>query len=160
VPALDARPAQAISQVLWQCLGKAPETLTLVGSSLGGFYATVAAERLGCRAVLLNPVVRAHMALASRLGPQENLCTGEKFEFTRAHLDELRALSVAAITRPERYWLIAEKGDELLDWREMAAFFAGGRQTIAEGGSHALDSFAERLEGIAAFAGASLGAHA
>jgi predicted esterase YcpF (UPF0227 family) len=160
VPALDARPAQAISQVLWHCLGKAPETLTLMGSSLGGFYAIAAAEKLGCRAVLLNPVVRAHEALASQLGRRENLYTGESFELTRAHLDELRALAVAAVTRPERYWLIAEKGDELLDWREMAAFFAGGRQTIAEGGSHALDSFAEHLEGIAAFAGATSGAHA
>jgi predicted esterase YcpF (UPF0227 family) len=149
-----------MSQVLWHCLGKAPESLTLVGSSLGGFYATAAAEKLGCRAVLLNPVVRAHEALALRLGPQENLYTGARFELTQAHLDELRALAVAAITRPERYWLIAEKGDELLDWREMAAFFAGARQAIVEGGSHALDSFADHLEGIAAFAGAAAGAHA
>jgi predicted esterase YcpF (UPF0227 family) len=154
VPALDARPAQAMSQVLWHCLGKEPGSLTLVGSSLGGFYATAAAEKLGCRAVLLNPVVRAHEALAAQLGPKENLHTGEKFELTRAHLDELAALAVAAVTRPERYWLIAEKGDELLDWREMAAFFAGCRRTLVEGGSHALDTFADHLEGIAAFAGA------
>jgi uncharacterized protein len=160
VPALDARPAQAMSQVLWHCLGKAPERLTLVGSSLGGFYATVAAEKLGCRAVLLNPVVRAHEALASQLGSKENLYTGEKFELTRTHLDELAALAVAAVTRPGRYWLIAEKGDELLDWHEMAAFFAGCRQTLVEGGSHALDSFADHLEAIAAFAGAPAGAHA
>ena len=157
VPALDARPAQAMSQVLWHCLGKAPGKLTVVGSSLGGFYATVAAEKLGCRAVLLNPVVRAHEALASQLGVQENLYTGEKFELTPRHLDELAALAVTAVTRPERYWLIAEKGDELLDWREMAAFFAGCRQTLAEGGSHALDSFADHLEDIAAFAGTAAG---
>jgi predicted esterase YcpF (UPF0227 family) len=160
VPALDARPAQAMSQVLWHCLGKAPGALTLVGSSLGGFYATAAAEKLGCRAVLLNPVVRAHEALASQVGPKENLYTGEKFELTRAHLDELAALAVPAPTRPARYWLIAEKGDALLDWREMATFFASCRQTIVEGGSHALDSFADHLEGIAAFAGAAAGAHA
>ena len=160
VPALDARPAQAISQVLWHCLGKAPGSLTLVGSSLGGFYATAAAEKLGCRAVLLNPVVKPHEVLAAQLGARENLYTGEPFELTRAHVDELRALAVAAITRPERYWLIAETGDELLDWRGMAAFFAGCRQTIVEGGSHVLDSFADHLEGIAAFAGAGPGARA
>ena len=160
VPALDARPAQAISQVLWHCLGKAPENLTLVGSSLGGFYATAAAEKLGCRAVLLNPAVRAHEALASQLGAQKNLYTDEIFELTHAHLDELRALQVASITRPERYWLIAETCDALLDWREMAAFFAGCRQTNIAGGSHALDSFASHLEAIAAFAGVAQAAHA
>jgi predicted esterase YcpF (UPF0227 family) len=160
VPALDARPAQAMSQVLWHCLAKAPGRLTLVGSSLGGFYATVAAEKLGCRAVLLNPVVKPREALAAQLGTQRNLYTGEPFELTRAHLDELGALAVAAITRPERYWLIAETGDELLDWRDMAAFFASCRQTIVEGGSHVLDSFASHLEGIAAFAGAAPGERA
>jgi predicted esterase YcpF (UPF0227 family) len=160
VPALDARPAQAMSQVLWHCLAKAPERLTLVGSSLGGFYATVAAEKLGCRAVLLNPVVKPREALAAQLGTQRNLYTGEPFELTRAHLDELGALAVAAITRPERYWLIAETGDELLDWRDMAAFFSSCRQTIVEGGSHVLDSFASHLEGIAAFAGAAPGERA
>lgn len=160
VPALDARPAQAMSQVLWHCLGKAPGHLTIVGSSLGGFYATVAAEKLGCRAVLLNPAVKPCDVLGTQLGPQDNPCTGERFDLTRAHLDELRALAVAAITRPARYWLIAETGDELLDWREMAAFFAGCRQTIVEGGSHVLESFADRLEAIAAFAGATPGVHA
>jgi uncharacterized protein len=160
VPALDARPAQAMSQVLWHCLGKAPEHLTIVGSSLGGFYATVAAEKLGCRAVLLNPAVKPYDVLGTQLGPQDNLYTGQRFDLTRAHLDELRALAVAKITRPERYWLIAETGDELLEWHEMATFFAGGRQTIVQGGSHVLESFADHLEGIAAFAEAKSGAHA
>ena len=73
VPRLHHRPAQAMEQVMAACAGVDVADLTLVGSSLGGFYATVAAERLGCRAALLNPAVHPHMHFTRYLGPQRNL---------------------------------------------------------------------------------------
>ena len=152
VPELHHRPAQAVSQVQWHCLGKDPAELALVGSSLGGFYATVAAEKLGCRAIVLNPAVHPHAHCARYLGPQANLYTGERFELTAAHVEELAALDVAAVSRPDRYWLIVETGDEVLDYREAVAFYAGARQTVVQGGDHALSSFAEHVPGIAAWA--------
>src|SRR5438046_8603971 len=108
VPALDHRPARAFEEVLAVCAKHRPEDLTLVGSSLGGFYATIAAERIGCRAALLNPAVHPYRHFQRYLGPQRNLYTGESFELTREHVDELAALDVAAVTRPERYWLFVE----------------------------------------------------
>ena len=102
VPELHHRPAQAISQIQWACLGKDPAELTLVGSSLGGFYATVVAEKLGCKAVFLNPAVHPHRHFARFLGVQKNLYTGETFELTAQHVDELRALDVEAIRSEER----------------------------------------------------------
>ncbi len=152
VPELHHRPAQAVSQVQWHCLGREPADLTLVGSSLGGFYATVVAEKLGCKAVLLNPAVHPHAHFARHLGAQTNLHTGERFELTARHIDELRALDVAAISRPGRYWLIVETGDEVLDYREAVAYFAGAHQTVIQGGDHALSSFAEHVPDIVAWA--------
>ena len=145
VPALHHRPARAMAQVYEACKGVPAAELTLVGSSLGGFYATVAAEKLGCRAALLNPAVHPHRHFAKYLGPQENMYTGERFELTRDHVNELHAMDVGAITRPSRYWLFVETGDEVLDYREAVAFYAGALQEVVRGGDHSLSCFPERI---------------
>jgi predicted esterase YcpF (UPF0227 family) len=145
VPALHHRPARAIEEAARACAGIATEDLTLVGSSLGGFYATVMAERLGCRAAAINPAVHPHTHFHRYLGPQKNLYTGEAFELTQTHVDELRAMDPARITKPERYWLFVETGDEVLDYREAVAFYAGACQTVVQGGDHTLVSFPEHV---------------
>ena len=148
VPLLHDRPARALEQVLEACADVEAGDLTLVGSSLGGFYATVAAERLGCRAALLNPAVHPHRHFHRYLGPQRNLYTGEAFVLTADHVEELRALEPPAITRPERYWLFVETGDEVLDYREAVAYYAGALQSVERGGDHSLASFPERIPEI------------
>jgi predicted esterase YcpF (UPF0227 family) len=148
VPQLHHRPARAIEQVEAACRGVAESDLTLVGSSLGGFYATVAAERLGCRAALLNPAVHPQRHFGRYLGPQENMYTGETFVLTEEHVDDLRALDPPAITRPERYWLFVETGDEVLDYREAVAYYAGALHDVVRGGDHTLVSFPERIPDI------------
>jgi predicted esterase YcpF (UPF0227 family) len=152
VPELHHRPARAIEQVLAVCDGVPPADLTLVGSSLGGFYATVGAERLGCRAALLNPAVHPHTHFERYLGPQKNLYTGEEFVLTPGHVEELRAMDLPAITRPERYWLFVETGDEVLDYREAVAFYAGALQDVVRGGDHTLVTFPERIPDIVEWA--------
>jgi predicted esterase YcpF (UPF0227 family) len=152
VPALHHRPAHAVAQIEEACAGVDASDLTLVGSSLGGFYATVMAERLGCRAALLNPAVHPHRHFERYLGPQKNLYTGEGFELTRSHIDDLAALDPPAITRPERYWLFVETGDEVLDYREAVAFYKGALQEVVRGGDHALVSFPEHIPEIVAWA--------
>ncbi len=160
VPALHHRPKRALEQVAAACAGIDARALTLVGSSLGGFYATVTAERLGCRAVLLNPAVHPHRHFGRYVGPQRNLYTGEAFELTVEHVDDLMAADVASITRPERYWLIVETGDEVLDYRTAVAFYRGACQTVVQGGDHALGSFAEHVPDIVAWAAAPVEAAA
>ena len=156
-PALSERPSSAIAQaedLAGRCVAS---ELTLIGSSLGGFYATWLAEHLGCRAVLLNPALRAHEKLRGHVGPQtayHDASTG--FEFLPSYLDELRALHVARITRPERYFLVAATGDELLDWREMVAGFPGARHKVIEGSDHGLSDFAGYLDEVLAFAGVDI----
>ena len=154
VPELHHRPSIAVEQAAAACAPYGSGDLTLVGSSLGGFYATVLAERLGTRAALLNPAVHPHRHFGRYLGRQRNLYTGEAFELTVEHVGELMALDPSAITRPERYWLIVETGDEVLDYREAVAYYAGAFQTVVRGGDHALGSFAEHVPDLVAWAAA------
>ena len=126
---------------------------TLVGSSLGGYYATWLAERHDLPAILVNPAVLAYLSLEPYIGRQTNLYTGESFDFTAAHVAELRALEVQSITRPERYWLMVETGDEVLDYRHAVIKYRGARQTVIEGGDHGFSRWDEHLDEILRFAG-------
>ena len=148
VPEMHHRPPRAIEQVEAACRDIPANDLTLIGSSLGGFYATVMAERLGCRAALLNPAVHPQHHFTKYLGTQRNMYTGESFELTMMHVEELGALDPHRITRPERYWLFVETGDEVLDYREAVEFYAGAVQEVVRGGDHTLVSFPERIPDI------------
>ena len=148
VPQMHHRPKRAVGEIEAACRGIPPGELTLVGSSLGGFYATVVAERLGCRAALLNPAVHPQRHFTRYLGKQRNMYTGESFDLTMDHVEELGALDPGRITRPERYWLFVETGDEVLDYREAVEFYAGAVQEVVRGGDHALVSFPERIPDI------------
>ena len=151
-PALPTSPREAIAAVE-VLLPDDSATATFVGSSLGGYYATTLAERHGARAVLVNPAVRPWRLLAGHLGPQRNLYTGATWELTAADLAELESLAVEPITRPERYLLMVETGDEVLDWRDAAQFYSGVRQVVVEGGDHGFASFTDHLDPILRFAG-------
>lgn len=154
-PALPHRPAEA-TVVIESALGRCGPRPTLVGSSLGGFYATYFAERLGLRAVLINPAIRPHIGLEACLGTQTNLYTAERYELTREDLEVWRSLVVERVD-PERYLLLLETGDEVLDWREAARKYEGARSVIRDGGDHALRSFGEHLARIQRFAGLAAG---
>lgn len=154
VPVLDHGPAAAIATILALATRVDAATLTFVGSSLGGYYATWAAERLGARAVLVNPAVRPFDDLAPYRGRQVNLYTGEAFDVTDRHFDELRALQVARITQPARYLLLVQSGDEVLDYREAVRFYAGAWQFVQGGGDHAFTGFGARIPMLLRFAGA------
>lgn len=151
-PALPHRPAQAIAGVEHWLRQHRPGAVTFVGSSLGGYYATHLAERHDARAVLINPAVRPYELLAPLLGPQQNLYTGERYVLTTQHLDELRALEVDAI-HPERYLLLVETGDEVLDYRHAVERYAGARQIVLQGGDHSFSRFGDYIDTILDFAG-------
>lgn len=149
-PELPHRPAQAIALLRGLLEDHDPATVTLVGSSLGGFYATSLAEHLGARAVLVNPAVRPYELLASHLGPQKNLYTGEAYELTPQHIDELRVLEVDAIT-PSRYLLITATGDAVLDYRAGVQRYAGCEQIVVSGSDHGFREFSDYLDTVVAF---------
>ena len=151
-PELPHQPRQAVA-LLEGFIGEhRDEKIALLGSSLGGFYATWLAERHGLRAVLVNPAMRPYELLEGFVGPQANLYTGEKYWLTAQHLDELRALEVDGVT-PERYLLMVETGDEVLDYRAAVAKYSGSEKVVVEGGEHGFASFGECLPKALAFCG-------
>jgi predicted esterase YcpF (UPF0227 family) len=158
VPALHHRPALAMRDVrAWVAANVHDRTaLTFVGSSLGGFYATWLAEHYGARAAVINPSVRPAMSLAAHLGPQRNLHTGEAWELTPAHFAELEVLSVPSLTRMDRYLLLMRSGDELIDWREAVARYAGAWQYVLGGGNHGWEDIDDEIPSMLRFAGIEL----
>ncbi len=153
VPELTDAPAAAIAAVLELVRGIDSNSLSFVGSSLGGFYATYLAERLKARAVLVNPAVRPYDDLRPYAGVPVNLYTGAQFEVTERHFEELRALAVPRITHPERFLLLAQAGDEVLDYREAVRFYAGAWHWLQGGGDHAFAGFEKAVPVVLRFCG-------
>ena len=158
-PQLPPSPRQAIRDVLQTLQGLTPENIALVGSSLGGFYATWLAHHLGCRAALLNPAVNPARDLCAQIGELSAWHDPlQHFVFTQQHVDELRALQVGDLSSPVpdpwRFLAVIARDDELLDWHESTARFAGSTLRLADGGGHALDNYAhDHLDAVLAFLG-------
>ena len=158
-PMLPVSPLEAVAvaeaQVAAATTGTAGDVtdVTVVGSSLGGYFATHLAEKHGWRAVLLNPAVLPQRDLSAYLGEQPLWHGGGSIVVEARHLDELRALGVGSITRPDRYYLIAATGDEVLDYREMLAHYPGEETKLIQGSDHAISEFAGYVDDVLAFCG-------
>jgi predicted esterase YcpF (UPF0227 family) len=158
-PQLPASPAQAmaladrlIRKALPGGTGRTQAELVVIGSSLGGYYATCLAEHWQCRAVLLNPVVHAARDLATQVGEHTLYHGGGPFTFLPEYVDELADMAVERPAHPERYYLLAATGDEVLDWREMTDWFRGCRQHVIEGSDHGISDFPAYLPEVLEFA--------
>ena len=149
-PQLSPVPDEVVSAVS-RLIEAADGPVTLVGSSLGGHYANHLAEKYGLNAVLINPAAVKYLDAALFIGDHANFHSGERFTFTAAHAAQL----AAQITQPTpgRYWLLSETGDEVLDWRQAAEFYAGCRQTVLPGGDHSFTRFPDFIPQILEFAG-------
>ena len=150
-PDLPHRPGNAIA-LLEDLIAQSRGPAKLVGSSLGGFYATYLSEKYGLKAVHINPCVACHDKLAAEEGKRhKNWHNGEEYDFTERHVAELAALRVERPGRPENHLLLVETGDEVLDYREAVSYFAGSKQVVLEGGDHGFSRFAEYIPMILEF---------
>ena len=151
-PMLAASPGQAMVDVMDAITHWPRETTAIVGSSLGGFYATWLAEQLGCRAVLLNPAVRPARDLAPHVGKQTLWHEPDTHFVLEPHyIDELHAMELDHISRPERYFAVIAKGDEVLDWREMHQHYSAARIKLLDAGDHALSDYEQHLGEVLEF---------
>ena len=151
-PQLPPSPRDAMALVHDGIHNWPADTSAVLGSSLGGFYATAVAEATGWPAVLINPAVDPARGLAVYVGELTAFHDPlQTFHFRAEAIDELRALTVPAITRPERYLAIIAKGDELLSWREMSARYAGSAVRLIDGSDHALSDFEDHLPHLLRF---------
>jgi len=153
-PQLAASPATALRDVLAGIATWPSATTVVIGSSLGGFYATAVAERRGVRAVVINPAVDPARDLAGAVGATTAWHSDEPFEFRAGYVDELRAIAPPArLADPDRYLAVIATGDEVLSWHEMSARYAGCHLRIVEGSDHALSDFDDHLPAVLAFLG-------
>ena len=158
VPDLPASPAQALALIEHEIHGrlrnKPSLSLAFIGSSLGGFYATVLAQRhVNSRAVLLNPAVKPYDDLQNQIGRKQIYFSDEEIEFVPAYLDELRSMEEQTLTNPARYFLVAATGDEVLSFTSMVARYPGAHHLKVLGSDHALGQFDEQLPFIRLFLG-------
>lgn len=151
VPALHHHPRQAMAQL--QALVGELGAPVLVGSSLGGYYATRLAAQHGLKALLINPAVLPHQRFDGYLGPQKNYYSDETWELTEDHIAALAELEVAAPTDPTRYQAWLQTADETLDYRQAEHYYRACALRIQAGGDHGFQGFAQRLPMLFAFAG-------
>ena len=153
-------PPRGAMDMLMQGISDWPrETMAVIGSSLGGFYATCVGQATGCRAVVLNPAVDPARDLARHIGEQTAWHDPtQHFFFAPEYVEELRRLETGPLVQPENFFAVIAKGDEVLDWREMAARYAGVKVKLLEGGDHALSDFDSHIDEVFEFIGAGTGA--
>ncbi len=145
-PDLPHRPAEAIA-LLEELLVRYPMR-AIAGASLGGYYATWLLRRHDLPAVLVNPAVVPHLLLENWLGWHRD-CHGRPFEVTRDTLRALRALRRARPAAHERYLVLLATGDEVLDWRTAADYYADKELIVHPGGDHRFTDFPHYLPQIA-----------
>jgi predicted esterase YcpF (UPF0227 family) len=151
-PQLPPSPRAAMDGVMEGIATWPRERMAVIGSSLGGFYASWVAERTGCRAAVLNPAVNPARDLARHIGEHQSWHDPqETFYFRPGYVDELRALGHATISRPERYYALVAKGDEVLDWREMSTHYGNAHLRLLNGSNHAISEFADYVDEVLAF---------
>ena len=151
VPALHHHSREALAQLQAAILEL--DRPLLVGSSLGGYYATYLAEQHGLKALLVNPAVSPHRMFDGYLGTQTNLYSGETWELTYDHVLALAELEVQAPQDPQRYQVWLQTGDETLDYRHAEKYYLACALRIQGGGDHSYQGFAQQLPALLSFAG-------
>lgn len=157
IPELDDCPKAALAQVQ-----KIIEThqsnaeITLIGSSLGGYYATSLAEQYGLRAVLINPAVYPYRLLKQYLGVNRNYHTGTEYEMKPEYMQQLLDMEAKQLRQPQGYLVLLQTGDETLDYLDAAEKYSGTQLVIEQGGSHGYDDFDKVVPQILQFAGLSV----
>ena len=142
IPELSHDPEQALSQLQALIENAAGKIHLLVGSSLGGYYATWLSEKYNCRAALVNPAVSPVKNLGEEfLGTQKNYYSGIEYEFTREYALFLDTLDINPVTSPENFLLLLQTGDEVLDYRLAVERYQGSIQIVQEGGRHRFEEF-------------------
>lgn len=151
IPVLSNDPLAAIAMA--EAWLTQHEDAVLVGSSLGGCYATYLAEKHGRKALLINPAVRPWLRFHEYLGPQQNYSTGERWVLTEDYVTALAKLETAPPQDAGRYWVWLQTGDETLDYRQAEQFYCHCLLDIQQGGDHSYQGFEQRIPELLAFAG-------
>jgi len=153
IPSLSSVPSYAMAELQSLVQEHISDNLSFIGSSLGGYYATWLADRYDRPAVLINPAIKPYELLQDYLGPNINHYTGESYELTFEHIQQLKQLDIEYITKPHRYLVMLQTGDDVLDYSQAFVKFAGSRMVVEEGGDHSFSGLENHLSAILNFCG-------
>ena len=146
-PDLPPSPIDAIAMI--EELLQSNSIDLMIGSSLGGYYATYLAEKYRMKAILINPSTQPWETLAAYTGWQKRFCDDEVFEFKPVYLEQLKMLR----TSPEqgRYMLFLQSEDEVLDYTKAQSLYNTHKIIVEYGGNHRFENLDEYISMIEKF---------
>ena len=156
-PTLIHHPEKAIGELqAYLDQQAAAYNFCFVGSSLGGFFAIYFANRyLDSKAVLINPAISPWESMQDYYGHYENSVTGEKFEVTESFVSSLKAFACLENKNPERFLLLLQTDDDVIDHRIALKAFPDSRHIVRTGGGHTFTDFLEVIPCVLQFIGKS-----
>lgn len=119
----------------------------LVGTSLGGYWASIIGKKYAIPAVLINPAVQPQQSLKKHIGVElENFKDGR-----RNRLDENIPGTYCDAPDVGKFLILLDKGDDVFDYKKTESWFTQNPVITFEGGSHRFEHMRESLPEINRF---------